>query len=164
MQKPEIQNKKTSILLFAALIVAVSFFRDHVFRSVNEQLRLNFYQEVQHPYSFLEPLFSKLSTESLNNLKFVLTFAFSAVFLFITVRIVRKFFRKPEYIRYTIWAFSIVFAVAMIFFFAGYLFPSVAESLYELARFLTGFLQSPLLTMVLCAAFILDTRVGPQQQ
>ena len=157
MQKPE-RPRNLVITFFAILLIGLSFFRDHVFKSVNEQLRLTYYNGEQYPYSFLEPWLKGFSYEKLNDLKFILTFIFSLAFLMLTLWLVNSIFRSKIYVRYTIFAYATVFILAAGFYAAGYLFPSAAERLYTLSRFLSEFLQSPLLTMILCAAFILDTK------
>lgn len=138
-------------------MIATGFFRDHIFRSINEQLRLNYYQIEQYPYSFIEPWIRDLSDDHLINLKFILTLLFSAIFLILAVFLVKVLFSEKKYQRYTVISYAGIFILSLIIYFSGRLMSS-SDASYELSRQIMEFLQSPLLMMILIAAFLFDQR------
>jgi hypothetical protein len=154
-------TKKQKIGAGAILVVilAVSFFRDHLFRSVNEQLRLNYYGEDLYDYSFLAPFLSRLSDENLLRLKFVMTAVFVALFAALCVIWIKNLFRNRNYLLYVGIAYGSVFILGILIYGAGKL-TSQPETFYNISRNILEFVQSPLMILILTAIFWYDTRTN----
>ncbi len=150
-------NRKSGIIGSTILIILTSFFRDHVFKSVNEQLRLNYYGEAAYDYSFLMPVISSFSSGELNTIKFILTIVFTGVFMLLGLMLSHITFRNKRYNLIVIAGYVMIFLMSLIIYVLGKLLGMAAAG-YELSRNITEFLQSPLLVLILMAVFVFDLK------
>lgn len=150
-------NRKAGIIGSTILIILTSFFRDHVFKSVNEQLRLNYYGEAAYDYSFLMPVISSFSSGELNTIKFILTIVFTGVFMLLGLMLCHITFRNKRYNLIVIAGYVMIFLMSLIIYVLGKLLGMAAAG-YELSRNITEFLQSPLLVLILMAVFVFDLK------
>lgn len=151
------RKQRFTAILIIILIIAISFFRDHVFKSINEQLRLYYYNLENYRYSFLEPIISKFDSDGLTNLKFILTLFFCVIFTFLTTWLIWKLFRNKAYVKTVLITYSSIFLLAFLIYLAGRI-ANYSEAGYELSRNISEFLQSPLLVLILVAVFKFDSR------
>jgi hypothetical protein len=157
---PELSRKqKITAAALLVVIIFFSFFRDHLFRSINEQLRLNYYGENLYDYSFLAPYLSNLSDGALYRLKYILTAFFALFFTTLCILWVRNFFeKKKNYLLYVTITYASVFVL-------GALINGLGKAIhqegicYSIARNILEFVQSPLLILILTAVFWYDSRL-----
>jgi hypothetical protein len=147
------------IAVLIVLFVCTGFFREYVFLNWNEQMRVSYYGS---PDSHVSPMMSWLSTFSYNTLywmKWPLTLAFSIVFAVYAYLTVRVAFHERNYNRITIAAYCCVFIVSFAFFGFGWLVFGARDASYEIARFLAGLIETPVMLIVLIASFMIHRRL-----
>jgi magnesium-transporting ATPase (P-type) len=150
-------KRRGYIVGMVILIILAAFFRDHIFKAINEQLRINYYKDEYYKYSFLAPVIKSFSSESLNTLKFFLTFLFSGVFMLLCLLLCRIIFRDNTYNRYILITYAIVFFISAGIYLAGKL-TGLEDAAYDLSRDISEFLQSPLLILIMVAVFKFDSK------
>ena len=129
-------------------LIALGFLRDFVFVNINYYLKyLSGYTTKNHAHyftQFLEPF----SYQTIYKGKFILTVAFTLVYLLITQLIIHLLYQNKKFRTYTNLTFSIIFVLALFLYglsqFCG--FPQLG---YVLSRRLMGFVQSPIVLMLL---------------
>ena len=150
-------KQKFIAFIYLTFILVVSFFRDHLFRSVNEQLRLNYYKEDQYSFSFLEPYISKLSDHRLYQLKYILTAVFVVAFCILCLLWIRNLFIRKDYSSYVIISYACVFLLSLLAYGTGILI-NQEDVCYSIARNVMEFIQSPIMILILTAVFWYDVR------
>ncbi len=151
MQK---KNKYLVLLLIVALIVFISFYRDYFFRTVNALLMAWDY-EMDYPTPAHLRFFEHFDYDQVLNLKWLFTLIFAAIFYFISRFTIQYLFNNRNYNRIVLVAFAGITVLSGIFMAIGWMIPSSLERMYEIARFLMGLAQSPVVLMVLIPAFML---------
>ncbi|MBL7889107.1 MAG: hypothetical protein JNL24_06120 [Bacteroidia bacterium] len=151
MQK---KNKYFVLLLIVTLIVFISFYRDYFFRTVNAML-LAWDYEMDYPMPAHLRFFESFDYDAVLNLKWLFTLVFAAVFYFISRYTIQYLFSNRNYNRIVLFAFAGLTVLSGLFMIIGWMVPSSLERMYEIARFLMGLAQSPVVLMVLIPAFML---------
>lgn len=151
------RDKKVKLTILAILIIVLSYFRDHVFHAINEQIRLNYYHEPAYRYSFLQPALSLLETSLLEKMKFPATFIFCLIFMLLCILTTRAAFKERIYQKYVLLAYPTLFALAFLIYLTGNLIGHETQA-YELSRNISEFLQSPLLIIILISVFFFDRK------
>jgi hypothetical protein len=158
-------RRNAFLLILVVLFIASGFFRDYVFHNVNAQMRASYYgqkdTELDPGMKFLE----SVPYMRLYYAKWVLTLLFSLIFMGYTLALVRLHFSERRYIRWIILSYTLLFVIATLFWFGGFL-ANHSEKGYLIARFLMDMTQSPIMLIVLIPALKLlkkDTS-GEQSQ
>jgi hypothetical protein len=144
------------VIFLLFLIVFAGFLRDYLFKSINALLRAWDYDQdyfLPAPLSFLE----NYEYDTLVNMKWMLTFLFSFIYLFISIASLKMVFGDHRYRRLCIYTYAAVMLLSGIFIGCGMLF-SKPEKMYEFARYLMGMAQSPLVLMILIPALKLSEK------
>jgi len=142
---------KVFIMFLFLLIFFLGYVRETIFIIVNSVL-YNYPFPFNSSYIVPPKFLYDYSTQSLINIKWLLTLLFSLVFMLLSVVIFKFYFKNKIIIRYTYILYALLVAVSFLFFLIGYLVNYVAIG-YPIARFFMGFAQSPLTTLVLFVIF-----------
>ncbi len=141
---------KLSILVI--LFVLVGFLREHIFVQINYRLGyLRTLDPSYDPYMTL-PFIRDLSFSTLYYGKFVLTLLFSLIYMLLGYTLINMLFHNSVFNKYTIALFLLVIFISFILYLTGYLYNDIYSS-YEIARYLAGLVQSPIIPMVLVLVF-----------
>lgn len=151
MQK---KNKYFVLLLIVTLIVFISFYRDYFFRTVNAML-LAWDYEMDYPMPAHLRFFESFDYDEVLNLKWLFTLVFASIFYFISRFTIQYLFNNKNYNRIVLFAFVGLTVLSGLFMAIGWMVPSSLERMYEIARFLMGLAQSPVVLMILIPAFML---------
>ncbi len=147
-------KRKLLIFLGIAALIATGFFREYLFLNINEQIRVTYYQvndtHVDPPLQVL----ARFSYSELYYGKWLLTLVFAAIMAGLTALTVKWWFRKKELVRIGLLVYGFVFGLSFIFFLIHAFFPML-EGSYAISRFLVGMTETPLLSVLLIAAFTL---------
>lgn len=147
-------QRKLLIFLGFAALTATGFFREYLFLNINEQIRVTYYQvndtHVDPPLRVL----AQFSYSELYYGKWLLTLVFAFMMAGLTALIIKWWFRKKELVRIALIVYGTVFALSFIFFLIYAFFPK-PEGTYAISRFLVGMTETPLLSVLLIAAFTL---------
>lgn len=152
-------RKRLLVLLLVAVYIVCGFFREFVFLNINEQRRVTYnlvYRHIEdenHVAPSMQWL-SHFSYEFLTNLKWPLTLFFAVVFAFIASRVIRIYFGERNPVRFTWFAYGIIFLAGILFYLAGWAFGNT-ENTYTVARFFAGLTETPALLAILFAAFLI---------
>jgi hypothetical protein len=134
-------------------VVALGFWRDHLFVNVNFQISRLYYHDT---FDYVLPpdmkWLEQFSYSQLYYGKFLLTFIFVLLYFIPTVLIVNRFFPGKKFIRWTVWIHIFIFSFSLLVFMIGY-FGIKYQAMYAISRYIMGFMQSPLLLMILVSAF-----------
>jgi hypothetical protein len=147
-------NKARRILFYLfiiALLLLTGYCRDFVFKSINALLQAwDSDKDYYLPASmrFIE----SYDYDTILDIKWLLTFLFSAVYLAIALLTIRVLFRNRRFLKITIVAYTGIVVLSGIFMLFGQLFRS-PDKMYEFARYFMGIAQSPLVLMILLPLF-----------
>src|SRR5689334_9481909 len=114
-------KKKAFYFLIIISILAIGFYRDFIFKKINALLQAwDHDMDYQMPDSlrFLE----NYEYDSLVNLKWILTFSFSILYLIISVLAIKLIFANKKYVWITVCAYTGVLVFASLFILIGYCF------------------------------------------
>lgn len=136
------------------LLMFVGFLRDFMFVNINYELIDIYYKRYEwSPPSFLA-VFNDWNYDTLYYFKFFLTGLFTLMYCLITILGIRIAFQDKKYLRITIIAFAIIMGLAFLIYLSG--FAGIDEEVaYTFSRWLMGFVESPLVLMILVPAFML---------
>lgn len=148
-------KKYGSLLLMILVILLLGYYRDFLFRTLNSILQARDYESAYNVPPSLKFL-DGYSYSMLVRLKWILTIAFSLLYLSLSLITLRLLFNNRKYGLITIGVYIIVMAVSGIFMFLGVLFQDISPRMYEIARYLMGMAQSPIILMILIPAFKLS--------
>ena len=148
---------KNTLVICTAIFffVAIGFFREHLFVSINYQISKLYYNDsfewrLPSDLKFLE----NFSYSQLYYGKWVLTFIFCVLYFIPTFLIVRKYFPSKIFSQITIYSHLIVFCLGGFFYLLG-LITSDMERWYDFSRNFLGFLQSPWMLIILFPSFLI---------
>ncbi len=147
-----LSRKITIILFIAVILVMTGFYRDFIFKNINSLLQAmdaGISYTLPNSLSFLE----NCNSYTLIKTKWLLTFFFSLSYFLITLITIQLFFKNKNYSRISVVSYAAISAISGLLMLAGYIIPSLSERMYEFARYLMGMLQSPVILMILFAAF-----------
>lgn len=151
-------KKRLLVVVLIALYVAAGFYREFIFGNINEQIRVTYDTVYRHQptYSYVAPSMQWLAGYSYYTLyysKWVLTLLSAFFFAFLATRIIKNAFTDKGLIRITWLAYAFVFVVGWLFYLGGALSGNIGST-YDIARFLAGLTETPVLLLVLCASFL----------
>ncbi len=151
-------SKKNLLLSLIILILLIlGYYRDFLFKQINAMLKAWDFEmdyAMPFPWRFLENYYY----DTIVNFKWLLTIAFTILFLIVSLLAVQLIFRNRKYLYITIASYSAITAASALFVLFGLLVEGGSERMYELARFLMGMAQSPVILMILIPAFKLSAR------
>jgi hypothetical protein len=152
------KNRTIVIALIAFILMAtLGYFRDFVFTHINWRLQDLYYEKNRHPLPPILDIFRGLSYSHLYYFKFLLTTVTALMYLGIYYLVVKLIFRENKYLKITLLAFLGIILISSIFYGYGIIFNDFQRG-YHLSRIFLGFVQSPLLLMLLIPVFLLDRR------
>ena len=136
-------------------LILLGFFREHVFVNVNYQSYKLYYHD-SFDYSLPTDMkwLESLSYKQLYIFKFPLTLLFAFLYFLPTYMIVKKYYSEKKYLQITLLAYGSLIIFSLLVFGIGFLFGGY-EKCYSLSRYLMGFVQSPLLLMILIPLLML---------
>lgn len=141
----------------------MGFARDYFFVNLNYQMSWVAYQNSQFKLPEILKWLSNFSAWQLYYLKYLFTALSVMLFFLSTLCIVHVFFREKKYLRWVWFSYLIVVCVAGIIFLSlnwviGF------EDTYALVRKIMEFVESPLLTMIVFPAIVLDKNFNPTKK
>jgi hypothetical protein len=154
-------TKNISIVLIALFLLLSGYLRDFIFKKINALLQAwdhNMDYDMPSPMAFL----ANWQYDSVLSLKWLLTFVFWGIYLFISLITVKLFFRRNLYIKITLGVFVGVLLISGIFMGLGFLIKPISEKMYEFTRYLMGIAQSPIIIMILLPVFKLYNNEKPE--
>lgn len=139
------------------LLVLVGFYRDFLFKSINALLKA---RDFEMDYSMPDGLHftENWSDHSLQLAKWVLTMVFTAVYFTLTLIAIRTLFGRSRAFYFTLLPYLFLIALSGLSMLVGFLFANFSENAYEVARYLMGIAQSPLVLMILIPAMKLSAK------
>ncbi|MBA3899287.1 MAG: hypothetical protein H0X62_03610 [Bacteroidetes bacterium] len=140
------------------LLSALGYARDFTFVNINAALSDLWYQTNYHTFPNTLSFLETFSYNQLYQLKWLLTVVVSLLFLLIYILGIYLIFKKKKYIVWSLACFAFIYLISGIFYMYGYFFNDLARG-YKFSRIFMGFIQSPLLLMLLIPAFILGKEV-----
>lgn len=143
------------ILLISLYLVGLGLFRDHLFISINYQIAKLYYHdsfEWQLPdnMKFLEAF----SGTQLYYGKWLLSLIFCLLYFIPVFFAVKKYFPEKIYLRLAVYAHLAVFCIGGLFYLLA-LLTSDMDQWYPFSRNFLGFLQSPMMLILLIPSFLL---------
>jgi hypothetical protein len=145
--------RKVLTALLVLVYISLGFFREFVFLNVNEQMRVTYYNATDSHLSPVLNVLTEFSYAQLYYSKWPLTLLFAALFCLLAVLVIRTAFNTKVYTKLILLAYSGVFVLGALLFFAGTLLGNSA-AVYDLSRFLAGLVESPLLLLMLGAGIL----------
>lgn len=138
-------------LLIILLLLAVGYYRDFVFKSINALLQawdseVDYY--ITPSLSFIE----NYEYETIVRLKWLLTMIFSLAYLGISLLAVKFIFDRRSFMKITVFVYMAITALSGCLILIGMIIGS-QEKMYEFARYFMGMAQSPLVLMILFPVF-----------
>ncbi|CAG0952712.1 MAG: hypothetical protein HND27_04705 [Bacteroidetes bacterium] len=133
--------------LFFLLIFLVGYFREAVFLVLNTVIH-NYPFPYNAVYSKPPNFLYEISTSHLLLLKWVLTGAFSLLFMAFTMGLIHLYFKHKEYNKLVLWVYALLLVVSGFITLLG-LITGHFEDVYTFSRFVVGLAQSPLTSLVL---------------
>lgn len=149
--------RRIVVVLLVLTYIGLGFFREFVFLNINEQMRVTYYKVGD---SHVSPILSGLQHFSYAELyygKWPLTLLFAVAFAALAASIVRVALQTRTYSRWIWIAYGSVFLLGALVFLVGNMLGNAAIT-YDLARFLAGMVESPLLLLMLGAALVYHRR------
>lgn len=142
---------KIKVLILAILIVLLGFVRDYFFMNIN-WIFLTLTNG--RPNQALDEFYFLLNwtPAEINNLKWVLTFVFSAAFFLLTYLVIRIQFQNKTYNKITFVVYLLIVSAALGLYFLSFVF-GLSDNLYGVIRTLMGIAQSFMPLMILYILF-----------
>jgi len=153
------KRKKRFLIVFLLIVYIVAgFFREYVFVNINEQCRVTYDTLYRHELteSYVDASMQWLSHFSYSTLyysKWALTLLTTIFFAFLAGSIIKNAFNDKGLVKITWLAYGVVFVSGLVFFVGGSLGGN-SESTYDIARFLAGLTETPVLLLILSASFL----------
>jgi hypothetical protein len=142
---------KIKVLILAILIVLLGFVRDYFFMNINWiflTLTNGRPNQALDEFHFL----LNWTPSEINNLKWVLTFVFSAAFFLMTYLVIRIQFQNKTYNKITAVVYLLIVSAALGVYSLSFVF-GLSDNLYGVIRTLTGIAQSFMPLMILYILF-----------
>lgn len=145
------------LLIVLSYLILLGFWRDHMFVNLNYQISKLYYKDT-FDYSLPADMkwLENFTYSQLYYGKFPLTLVFSLLYLLPSVLFVKRFFNEGNFLRITLLTYLVLFSTSLFLFSLGYFIGGYAV-FYTLSRYIMGFVQSPLLLMILFVAFKIRT-------
>jgi hypothetical protein len=142
---------KIKVLILAVLIVLLGFVRDYFFMNIN-WIYMNLTNG--RPNQALDEFHFLLNwtPAEINQLKWVLTFLFTAAFFILTYLVIRIQFESKTYNKITLIVYLLIVSAALGLYFLSFVF-GLSDNLYGVIRTLMGIAQSFMPLMILYILF-----------
>lgn len=144
-------SKKIKVIILALFIVFLGFWRDYFFVNVNWIFMTLTNGRPNQALDEFHFLLHWTPTE-INNLKWLLTFIFTSLFLLLTYLIIHIEFRNKLYTKITLVTYILITAVALSLYILS-LLTGMNDKLYGVIRTLMGIAQSFMPLMILYILF-----------
>jgi hypothetical protein len=138
--------------------MVLGFSRDYLFVNINYQASKTYYHRLDD-YHVAEGLkfLESWSYTKLYYTKWILTITYTLLYLATTFASIHLAFRNKKYNYYTLLTYIILFVLAGAAFASGKGILS-ADRAYTISRQIMGWLQSPIIAMILLPAFYLSEK------
>ena len=150
---------KIKYRFYIALIITlliIGFVRDYLFVNLNYQASLAYYkQKPDYEISGFLAFIQNWSYTKLYYSKWILTFLFAFLYGLVAFLSVRFVFKSKLYNRVTLFIYIAIFVISLMAFGIGYVTNNYSKG-YSIARQLMGWLQSPVVLMILMPALFLN--------
>lgn len=143
--------KKAKIIVLGIALFLAGYLREFVFESINSRLGSILHEDYLFELTSFLSVFNSWSYNSLYIFKYFLTFLFAAIFMGLSLILVKIIFDKKEYLKITILFFSSIFSLSFLLFGIGYITGFLAQG-YTLSRYIIEFIESPLAPFFLISA------------
>lgn len=145
------------ILLFLVFMI-LGFSRDYLFVNINYQAGKTYYHRIDD-YHVAEGLkfLESWSYTKLYYSKWILTVIYMLMYGSITIMGIHLTFKNRQYNRYTFLIYALLFVLAALVYISGNHLLSVDRA-YTISRQIMGWLQSPIIAMILFPAFYLSEK------
>ena|ERR1700740_1998724 len=155
-------NRKTKILLFILLLMALGFFRENLFVNINDVLYSKLYNE-PNPIIWYLSFLNNVSYNTVYVAKWFITPFFAFLFWFVQKELLLVFFNEKKIITWLSVLYLSLFLLAGIFFVAGWALGDIYKG-YTFSRLFMGLLQSPVACMILIPTGYLYKQTNINQQ
>ena len=155
-------NRKTKILLFILLLMALGFFRENLFVNINDVLYSKLYNE-RNPIIWYLSFLNNVSYNTVYVAKWFITPFFAFLFWFVQKELLLVFFNEKKIITWLSVLYLSLFLLAGIFFVAGWALGDIYKG-YTFSRLFMGLLQSPVACMILIPTGYLYKQTNINQQ
>ena len=155
-------NRKTKILLFILLLMALGFFRENLFVNINDVLYSKLYNE-PNPIIWYLSFLNNVSYNTVYIAKWFITPFFAFLFWFVQKELLFVFFNEKKIITWLSVLYLSLFLLAGIFFVAGWALGDIYKG-YTFSRLFMGLLQSPVACMILIPTGYLYKKTNINQQ
>lgn len=150
--------KRISFLtIIAFFLLSLGYYRDFVFIDINARLKAldhNIAYTLSPSLQFLE----NYTYNTLLNFKWLLTLLFSAAYLALTILTIQLIFKNKKHNHIILIVYAGLTLISMLFIGTGLLFEKTSGTMYEIARYLMGMAQSPIILMILIPAIKLSEK------
>lgn len=139
-------------LIFAFLMLFfLSYLRESYFLTLNGVIHR---QPLINSYvRWFYELFSSMSVETLNSLKWISTMVFSIFFISATLFFLFKYFNQKNYLRVVSYFYAFLVVLMLILGVLGGVVLGKFQQFYGFIRFLAGIIQSPLIFFIAIPVF-----------
>lgn len=143
--------KKAKIIVLGIALFLAGYVREFVFESINSRLGALSTQKFSFELTSFLSVLNSWSYSSLYIFKYFLTFLFAAIFLALSLILVKIIFNKREYLKITVIFFAAIFSLSFLLFGIGYITGFLAQG-YTVSRYIIEFIESPLAPFFLISA------------
>lgn len=146
--------KKIIVIVLFLISFIIGYARETIFLVINAVIH-----NYPYPYniSYVKPpsFLYQLPIESLTQIKWLLTFVFSMVFMGVCLLITNFYFKNKRYNYIVIFTYTLLLIIASFVVMLGYLF-NAYNAFYTFSRMLAGVMQSPIFPIFLFIAFYIN--------
>ena len=154
MSSKYVKNIVTAIAF--VIMLFIGYIRETIFLVLNSVL-----YDYPFPYnrSYTEPpaFLMEWSDQTIVNVKWLLTFGFSVLFMFLTALIIRFYFKNKRFSLLTVLLYVSIICFSGLLIVVGYGL-NINKTMYPIARFLMGMVQYPLFSLVLFCLFYFSNK------
>ncbi len=155
-------SRKSKIIFFVFVLLALGFFRETLFVSINSSLYDKFYNENNHHIVWFLSFIKCFSYRTIYIAKWFITPLFVFLYWFIQKNFLFFLFPEKRIVQWLGVLYLSLFLLAGVFFAAGWVFSNVNDG-YVFSRLFMGLLQSPVPCMILIPAMYLYRQTNINQ-
>lgn len=149
------KNKKILLIVLVILAIIIGFFREHIFVSINlriQQIYYNSNENIDLIPSWVNIL-NHFTYSELIKLKWILTSLFIAIYWSLGLFLFKLFSIEKKLVSFYNYSILGLLLFSLVIFIVGDMLFNKQFMGYEIARFITGFLQSPLPALICFSLF-----------
>lgn len=150
--------KKLKVFLISITLFFIGYLREFIFLNLNHHIKTIEYNQKIEKYPWPIDFFTELDLNSAQTYKWFFTIFFTLVFLGLTLLIIQLFFRNSSYLKFVLIFFGIFFLASFIIYSGGLLLGE-KEMGYIVSRRIMGYVQSPVILMLLFPILYLYERI-----